>query len=196
LQNTDVVFLFGRGWHTTRSDMYLAAVAARDFDAGPSKWFYFAGNGRWTTSERDAAGLLGTDDVSMHHSVAWNAALGRFVLLRGATGRVVAQFAPAPWGPWSAPITIVSPADEWVTRLLHRPGSDRIVQSLVPIYNRDGTEITLPDGDRGVPYGPNLLERFTENVDDGTVTLYYTLSGWNPYQVLLVSTTFKGDARK
>jgi hypothetical protein len=64
------------------------------------------------------------------------------------------------------------------------------VQSLVPIYNRDGSRVELPDGDTGVPYGPNLIDKFTQN-PDGTVTLYYTMSTWNPYQVFLMSSTFR-----
>ena len=101
LQGVDVAFVWGRSWNTLRSDLYLAAVAMRDIDAGTSKWFYYAGNGRWSNnSEADAAGLLQTDDVA-HLSVTWNAALGRFVLMRNALGRIVAQFATAPWGPWA-----------------------------------------------------------------------------------------------
>jgi len=194
LQNTDVALLFGRGWNVDRSDLYLAAFAMRDIEAGPAKWFYYAGNGRWTANERDAAPLLGADDVS-HPSVTWNQALGQFVLLRGGTGRIVAQFAAAPWGPWSAPLTVISATDEWVTQLLHQPGRDRLVQSLVKIYNRDGSLLALPDDERGVPYNPNVLDQFTENAD-GSVTLYYTLSGWNPYQVFLMRSTFRRAPRR
>ena len=48
----------------------------------------------------------------------------------------------------------------------------------------------MRDEERGVPYGPNVLDRYTVNAD-GSVTLYYTLSTWNPYQVFLVSSTFR-----
>jgi hypothetical protein len=188
LQASDVVFVWGRGWHPQNSDMYLAAFAKGDIEAGPAGWFYYAGNSTWTRSERDAAGLLAATDVSQQ-GVTWNAALGRFVLMRGATARIVAQFSTTPWGPWSRPITVIDNADPWLARLLHRPGENRIVGGLVPIYNADGT-LQVREEERGVPYAPNVLDRYTVNAD-GSVTLYYTLSTWNPYQVFLFSSTFR-----
>jgi hypothetical protein len=188
LQTSDVVFVWGRGWHPQNSDMYLAAFARNDIEAGPAAWFYYAGNGAWTRTESSAAGLLAATDVSQQ-GVTWNAALGRFVLLRGATARIVAQFSTTPWGPWSTPITIIDNEDPWLARLLHRAGENRIVGGLVPIYNADGT-LQVREEERGVPYGPNVLDRYTVNAD-GSVTLFYTLSTWNPYQVFLVSSTFR-----
>lgn len=187
LQTSDVVFVWGRGWHPQNSDMYLAAFARNDIEAGPAAWFYYAGNGTWTRSEAAAAGLLAATDVSQQ-DVTWNAALARFVLLRGAAARIVAQFSTTPWGPWSAPITVIDNQNPWLARLLHRAGENRIADGLVPIYNADGT-LQVREEERGVPYGPNVLDRYTVNAD-GSVTLYYTLSTWNPYQVFLVSSTF------
>jgi len=110
-------------------------------------------------------------------------------MMRGATGRQVAQFAAAPWGPWSTPITLIAPDDEWTAKLIRRPGINQIVDRLVPIYNRDGT-LNSREEERGVPYGPNVLDIVTQN-PDGSVTLYYTLSTWSPYQVFLMSSTFR-----
>jgi hypothetical protein len=188
LQTTDVVFLWGLGWNALKSDLYLAAFALSDIEAGPSKWFYYAGSNRWSASEQEAVGLLGTNDVSQQ-SIKWNAALGRFVMMRGGTGRQVAQFATAPWGPWSTPITLLAPGDEWINKIVHRPGADQIVDRTVPIYNRDGT-LSTREEERGTPYAPNLLDIVTQNLD-GSVTLYYTLSTWSPYQVFLMSSTFR-----
>lgn len=47
----------------------------------------------------------------------------------------------------------------------------------------------MPDSETGVPYGPYVIGS-TTNADD-TVTLYYTLSMWNPYQVFLMRSTFR-----
>jgi hypothetical protein len=86
-------------------------------------------------------------------------------------------------------VTVFSPADDWYRRLFHTPGADQIVQSLVPIYNRDGSRMEMPDSERGVPYSPNVIQ--SQQRPDGSVTLYYTLSAWNPYQVFLMSSTFR-----
>ena len=186
---SNVVFVWGSSWRALHSNVYLSAFAADDLDAGTGAWFYYSGNGQWSRQERDAAGLLASDDSSLH-SVGWNEALGRFVMMRGQGGRIVAQFSAAPWGPWSNPVVMFSNADPWWNRLMHRPGEDPIVQSLEPIYTRDGSRFPMPDEERGVPYNPNLLPRSTRNAD-GSVTLYYTLSTWNPYQVFLMSSTFR-----
>lgn len=188
-----VAFVWGGSWLGNNSNLYLAAFAMSDIDSGVSAWHYYAGNGRWVRDEKSASALLTTDDVS-HHSVAWNAGLRRFVMLRGGRGGIVAQFSTTPWGPWTTAAAIFTPTDKWWTRLMHRPGADSIVQSLVPVYLRDGTPLPFPDGDTGVPYSPSLLDEFTVN-PDGSVTVYYTLSTWNPYQSVLMSSSFRPARR-
>ena len=188
LQNTDVVFLWGRGWNVARSDLYLAVFALSDIESGPSRWSYYAGSNRWSAREQEAVGLLGATDVS-EPSIKWNAELGRFVMMRGGTGRQVAQFATAPWGPWSTPVTLLDAGEDWINKIVHRPGADQIVDFTVPVYNRDGT-LTTREEEPGTPYSPNMLDLVTQN-PDGSVTLYYTLSMWSPYQVFLMSSTFR-----
>jgi hypothetical protein len=173
--------------------LYLTAFSLPDIETGPSRWFYYAGSNQWSNDERQAAPLLPTNDVG-DHSVVWNSALRRFVLLRTAGGRVLAQFSTAPWGPWTTPLAVFARTDEWGTKLMHRPGLDAIVQSLIPIYNLDGSLRALPNEDPGVPYAPHILDRFTLNAD-GSVTVFYMLSTWNPYQVFLMSSTFRPPAR-
>ncbi len=182
-----VVFIFGTSYRGTQSNLFLAAFALADTEAGPSKWSYYKGNNLWSGSEQDAAPLLATGNVSSH-SVVWNSALKRFVLIRASAG-LVAQFSTTPWGPWSDPVTVFARNDPWRSKLMHQPGLDPLVQSLIPIFDRTGSQVVLPDTEIGVPYAPNLLDQFTLN-PDGSVTVYYTLSLWNPYQVLLMSTTF------
>jgi hypothetical protein len=189
LQNVpNVAFIFGTSWQPTASNVYLAAFSLTDADAGPSKWFYYKGGNQWSASEPDAAPLLASSNGAQQ-SVVWNSALRRFVLMRTASGNVQAQFSTSPWGPWSDPVTVFNRNDTWGTKLLHHPGVDPLVQSLIPVYDRNGNQVALPDSDTGVPYSPSLLQTFTQNAD-GSVTLYYTLSTWNPYQVFLMSSTF------
>ena len=189
LQNApNVVFVFGTSWRRKASNMYLAAFSLTDADAGPSKWFYYKGGNQWTANEAESAPLLATSNVS-EQSVVWNSALRRFVLMRTGNASVQAQFSTSPWGPWSDPVNLLSNSDAWIAKLLHHPGADPLVQSLIPVYDRNGNQVALPDSETGVPYSPSLLDTFTQNAD-GSVTLYYTLSMWNPYQVFLMSSTF------
>lgn len=42
---------------------------------------------------------------------------------------------------------------------------------------------------RGGPFAPHLIERFTR-VEGDTLKVYYTMSTWNPYTVLLMRSEF------
>ena len=191
-----VVFIFGSSYQYNRSNLYLAAFSLSDIDAGTSKWFYYAGNGHWSNGETSSAPLLtaGTPGGSVNignHSVRWNSALQCFVLMYDASGSILTQFAPAPWGPWSNPVAVFSSNDNWGVKLLHHPG-DQIVRSLVTVYDSGGSPHDY-GSPSGVPYSPNLLDKFTQNAD-GSVTLYYTVSTWNPYETFLMSSTFSSNS--
>jgi len=183
-----VVFVWGRSWRVGMSGLYLAAFSVSDIDAGPSHWFYYTGASAWSRDERAAAPLPGVTSDLEGYSVGWSSPLRRFVLMRDGAGQIAVQFSTTPWGPWSGPQVVFSRTDTWGSKLLHSPG-DAIVQSLIPIYSRDGSPMVLMS-DPGVPYAPNLLDRVTEN-PDGSITLFYTMSTWNPYQVFLMSSTFR-----
>ncbi len=187
-----VVFVFGSSWRYNLSNLYLAAFSADDVEAGTSKWFYYAGQSggvnNWTTDEKAAAPLLPEPANIGNHSIVWNAALHNFVLM---SGNVVARFSPKPWGPWSDPISVFGPQSPWALKLIHHPGQDTITRSVVPIYNPQTNQVNdLNSTDTGVPYGPYIIDKFTQNTD-GSVTVFYTMSTWNPYQVFLVSSTFQ-----
>ena len=184
-----LVFVVGTSFRVNRSNLYLAAFAASDAAAGTARWFYWRGANQWTANEREAVAITGNLDAGLQ-SVAWNAALRRFVLLRSREGNVLAQFAAAPWGPWSDPVAVFERTGSWARKLLHRPGQDQIQQSLIPIFNPNLSPAALPNEDTGIAYAPNLIDKSTQNAD-GSVTLYYTMSTWNPYQVFLMSTTFR-----
>ncbi len=188
-----VVFVFGSSWKYNRSNLYLAAFNASDVEAGTSKWFYFSGrNGTantWSNDEKVAAPLLvGSPNVG-NHSVVWNAAMHSFVAMYG---NILAATAPAPWGPWSAPMVVLGPNSEWETALIHHSGQDPIVRNVVPVHGPAGKVLDLSKDTKGVAYGPYLFDQSTKN-PDGSVTVYFTMSTWNPYEVYLVSTTFKSQ---
>jgi len=182
-----VVFIFGSSYQYNRSNLYLAALALSDIEGGTARWFYYAGPNQWSTRETDALPLLpGTPQVG-NHSVVWNSALQRFILMHNESGGIQAQFAVAPWGPWTDPIVIFQHDDAWGSKLLHHQG-DQIVRSLNTVYDSTGIPVNYGT-DPGALYSPNLLDKFTQNAD-GSVTVYYTVSTWNPYEVFLVSSTF------
>ncbi len=42
---------------------------------------------------------------------------------------------------------------------------------------------------RGGAYAPNMIERFT-TVSGNTLTIYYTMSTWNPYTIVKMRSQF------
>lgn len=185
-----VVFVFGSSFRYNRSNLYLAAFALKDAAAGAAKWFYYSGRGGvigWTKDETQAAPLLDGETNIGNHSVLWIPELRRFVLMYG---NIAARIAPQPWGPWSPPIHIFGPENPWALKMVHRPGQDPIRRTIIPVLRKRDNQPWGEERDaRGIPYGPYLIDRSSRNAD-GSVTLYFTMSTWNPYEVFLMRTTF------
>ncbi|HYC77853.1 MAG TPA: DUF4185 domain-containing protein [Planctomycetota bacterium] len=174
------VFVFGSGDYRA-SDVRLMAFPEDGYaDATRRRWFAGLDGAapRWSTREDDAAPLF-------HHpvvgelSAAWCAPLGRWVMLYNAsTPRgVVFRSAPAPWGPWSEAEVIFDPhRDAGYGVFLH---ADRRAAPL-DVFHDPGKENVW-----GGEYGPYLVDRFVRG-DADRCTLVYTMSTWNPYQVVLM----------
>jgi hypothetical protein len=150
---------------------------------------------RFSTSESDAVPIV-TDQPSAcigELSVQWNSFIQRWVMLyncadatptnpRGIYMRVAGE----PWGPWSPPTTVFATKDG-LCRFIHRASS-----SSEPPCD----QLSTPDreGVEGGDYAPAIIGRFTKggpatSSSSAWTTLYYTMSTWNPYQVVLMETT-------
>ena len=120
-------------------------------------------------------------------SVSWEAPLGRWLMLYNcqtpgrAAGEVRARFANAPWGPWSAPTEIFHPdPDKAWCRYMHNDG--RIPDC---IDESGGDNVDDVGQAPGTPYAPYALSRYTRATPQGA-EIYYLLSTWNPYQVVVM----------
>lgn len=105
-------------------------------------------------------------------------------------GGIHVRFAEHPWGPWSAPQDIL------------RAHTDK--DEIVPITNAPKGILARPDcndpdcapresgfptTERGGFYSAHMVEPWT--TDRGSeVDVYWVVSTWNPYQVVLMKTTF------
>lgn len=130
------------------------------------------------------------------HSVTWNAPLHAWLLLYNcAPWTVEARFAPEPWGPWSPPIVMLSAAQD--------PG---VVCTLIQSTSTNPSGCpglrnywTLPNGSPwpGIFYAPFVMDRFTRNATASGVgqpkraTIYWLLSTWNPYTVIVMQSTLE-----
>lgn len=202
-QSGSDVYVFGLSAYR-RSDVYLSVVAAADFESGQGTR-YFRGfvNGQpaWSTSEADAVPIVLDNPTNVpghtpgigNVSVIYSNEL-RLWLMTYDSGSSSSPdyrgfyftYATDPWGPWQRPQLIFNSArDGAAGTFIHDPRispSDRLTGPTIGPTD----PVTTP----GAPYAPYMVERFTR-VNGTTLSIYYTLSTWNPYTIVLMRSDFQ-----
>jgi hypothetical protein len=133
-------------------------------------------------------------------SAGYNAANGpRGIYLRTAS---------IPWGPWSPPERIFDPDKDGYCRFMHDQRADGVGGdcSMVnpDVCRNRGTnpseesvrDITIREKTKrafGGEYAPFLLPSRYAKVGADHATLYFAMSTWNPYQVMLMRSTLRSD---
>ncbi|MDC0719199.1 DUF4185 domain-containing protein [Nannocystis bainbridge] len=174
---------------------------------------YFAGMSgsvpTWSSTQTDAVPVIALEDVDpvLHSSVAYVPAIQKWVLLYSGrwpgtastpTTGVYMRTAPHPWGPWSEADLIWHAVDDGAYDC---PGGfmydeESVGMSCTPTdpyrpgaFEACPAESADPNGDLGVEYGINILDTFTASgMAIDTATIYWNLSTWNPYRVVLMKT--------
>jgi uncharacterized protein DUF4185 len=187
-------------------DNLPALAGAPAFEMGANtKYFAGLSGGQpiWSDSETDAMPVV--EDVVQgptigHLSVAYSRELGLWLMTfdggrskqddgtqttgTSATDGVYFTYAPAPWGPWAQPQLIFNPTrDNGFGVFIHNqdytpPG---------PIGPAAGQND--PNTTRGAIYAPNLIGRFTR-IRGNTLSIYYSMSTYNPYTVVEMRSDF------
>ena len=173
------LLIFGSGRYRS-SDVYLAVKSVNVIEE-PDGWLFYAGNPqqpRWSLSEEDAlplfpAGSVG--ELSVRFDPAWSAWLCLFNDDAPTSG-IAARWAATPWGPWSDGRVMFTTADG-LGRFIHQPGRDHTQEGF-------GTDRS---NEWGAVYGPYQINRYSQRTDADT-RLFFTLSVWNPYQTMLMTT--------
>ena len=181
------VLLWGLGEYRA-SDPYLGYVALANIE-DRSAWRFFAGlesaTGlpRWSVEEADAAPLFSQPCLG-EGAGHWYPHLHKWLMLYdcspsgpGQPKGINVRVADAPWGPWSAAQVIFDPwRDDGYCRFIHVSWDLQQCDTLGP---NDRRQVS------GGIYAPYLIPRFTTE-DDARTTIYFLLSTWNPYQVVLM----------
>jgi hypothetical protein len=184
---------------------------------------YFAGldgnqNPVWTSDQIFATPVIAGEELAsvLQFSVAWVEPLARFVMLYsgrlprvapGATPGVYLRTAKHPWGPWSKPQLIWNAIDQGAYSCpgimymqgvagVDCPQTDPYRPDLLPAEGLNLCPGPSPDPniDLGVEYGVNILETFTRpGLLANTAVIYWNLSTWNPYRVVLIKTQLDGQ---
>jgi hypothetical protein len=177
------LLLWGSGEYR-RSPAYLAYIPLDKLE-DRAALRHFAGfkpgtaEPRWSEQELDAEPLVSGSRCIGELSVDWNPFLQRWLMLyncsspRGINFRVADQ----PWGPWSNAQVLFDPFnDGGYCRFMHVSWSNR---------NCDSVHDPGRENEWGGEYGPYLISRFTQG-DETRTTIYYVMSTWNPYNVVLM----------
>lgn len=179
--SNDIVWMWGSGEYR-KSHLYLARTRADAIeDAGA--WRYFAGStieGEPIWSEDpSAAAPLFKHPVIGELSCAWIPSLERWILLYNSIEPrgIVLRESGSPAGPWSEPLILFEPwADGGYGVFMHVSHDFR---------RMDDVHDPGRENEWGGEYGPYLIPALSTGTPDRT-ELVFTMSTWNPYQVVLM----------
>lgn len=172
-------------WGTGRyrmSDPHLAFMPAGGVeDAGAVRYFAGlepSGAPRWSAREGEAEPLFRQGCLG-EISVSWNAPLARWIMLYNCPAprnAIHLRTAERPWGPWSEPEILFDPVrDAGFCRFMNDP--DRPCAPVTDAHTRRV---------HGDAYGAYVVDRFTRGETGRSATIYFTMSTWNPYTVVLM----------
>ncbi|MBI4790702.1 MAG: DUF4185 domain-containing protein [Chloroflexi bacterium] len=175
------LMIFGSGKYR-RSNVYLAYQPEVEITT-PTSLRYWSGVGEtgeplWSARE-DAAQPLFDQPCVGEFSVTYNRFIRKWLMLyncdspRGINLRTADQ----PWGPWSEPQVIFEPwNDKGYCYFMHTNWQFR---------QCDQVQDRGEENKWGGEYGPYQFADFATG-DDTTTTIYFTMSTWNPYTVVLM----------
>jgi len=187
--------------------------------SGNSATRYFTGmsNGQPTWSTAESASVPVVTDVDPANptignlSAFYSPQLGLWLMAydggRGSETTVGTYFtyAPQPWGPWSAPQRIFNDCrDKALGNFIfyyYATAAGNSCPTAMPAGVTSAPNSAGPAGPtispsnndpqttRGGGYAPQMVQRFTE-ISGNTLKIFYTLSTWNPYAVVLLESDF------
>ncbi len=188
------VFIWGTAAYR-QSDAYLSIVPTANFETGTGTR-YFAGMNEvstplWSENESDAQPIVKNGTMG-DLSVTWCKDLGLWLMTydsrEPAPRGILFSYSPTPWGPWSDPQIVFNEVrDGALGKFIHDPHVKPDDGLAGPVI---GEGQANPAAVQGGAYAPYVVERWTK-VQGNELNLYYCLSTWNPYVVVLIKSRLK-----
>ena len=210
------VYMYGAGPYRA-SDVYMLRTPVSSFETGAGTQFFTGllnGQPTWNSTEAGAVPVVQDNPLNGpgwpndsptigNLSVAYSNDLGLWLMAydggrqpNSVKPRVVINgtyvtYATQPWGPWATPQLVFNDnRDNAYGVYVHNP-------SIVPDPPGDGLNgpvIGVSNGANpyttsGGTFAPLMIERFIR-VTGNTLSLYYDISTWNPYTVVLMRSQF------
>ena len=181
------LYIYGTGDYR-KSSVYLARVKPADI-GDRSKLRYFGGIGadgrpRWSPKKAEAVVLFRHEQIG-EFSISYLEPVNRYVMLYNADKPrgITMRSAELPWGPWSAGTVTFEPwRDNGYGHFMHISAKFK--------QQKDRLSDPMREDEWGGEYGPYIMSRFT-TVSDGYCRIFYTMSTWNPYQVVVMRSDLK-----
>ena len=173
------VYLFGTGDYR-KSSVHLARKLLSSLATPGGFEVYDAATSTWKPAPAASAPVIDTPGFG-ETSVHYYPSIGRWMFLAEDSyqgNRIVARFADAPEGPWSASVVVHDMADA------------AFLGQYCCVNNVCSGERLFNCGQAGF-YGTYLLPHLSADAN-GSFSVTYTMSTWNPYNVALMSATFNG----
>ena len=183
------IFVWGTGAYR-KSDAYFSIVPAAQFESGKGT-LYFAGLDVgsapiWSEKESDARAIVQNGTMG-DLSVTWCKDLGLWLMTydsrEPAPHGILFSYSRTPWGPWSQPQIIFNAVrDGAVGKFIHNPQANPDDELSGPVIGKGQAN---PRAVHGGAYAPYVIERWTK-LQGSELSIYYVLSTWNPYVVILM----------
>jgi hypothetical protein len=193
------VMIWGTGQYR-HSDAYLSIVPASQFESGQGALYYAGleanGSPHWQPRESAARPII-TNGTLGDVSVIWCQDLKLWLMTydsrAAAMAGILFSYSATPWGPWSAPQLLFNARNDGALgRFIHDPGMTPDDGLAGPVIGKGQNN---PAQVHGGAYAPYMIERWTRvrarSADDGELEIYYVLSTWNPYVVVLMSSRLR-----
>ncbi len=186
------VLVWGTGVYR-QSDAYLSIVPVAQFETGKGT-MYFAGTDAagapsWSANESEAKAIVQNGTLG-DLSATWSKDLGLWLMTydrRAPTRGIALSYSRTPWGPWSEPQILFNVANDGIGRFIHNPNGNPPDGLAGPVIGKGQMD---PEAVRGGAYAPYVVERWTK-LKGSELSVYYVLSTWNPYVVVLMKSRLK-----
>jgi hypothetical protein len=186
------VLVWGTGVYR-QSDAYLSIVPVAQFETGNGTMYFMgtdaAGAPSWSANESEAKAIVQNGTMG-DLSVTWCKDLGLWLMTydrRAPTRGIAFSYSRTPWGPWSEPQILFNGANDGMGKFIHNPNGNPPDGLAGPVIGKGQMD---PDAVRGGAYAPYVVERWTK-LSGSELNVYYVLSTWNPYVVVLMKSRLK-----
>jgi hypothetical protein len=187
------VLIWGTGVYR-KSDAFLSIVPVAHFETGQGTLYFSGldavGKPHWSERESDAKPIVRNGTMG-DLSVTWCKDLSLWLMTydnREADRGIAFSYSRTPWGPWSKPQIIFNAIrDGALGTFIHDPRSNPNDGLAGPVIGKGKAN---PDAVHGGAYAPYVVERWTR-LRGAELDLYYVLSTWNPYVVVLMKSRLR-----